>query len=84
MLRFITRKVVKEEFCPAKQPLKIWDVNVDSIVISKLTETKNNFKCLIGYLDKVIRPLVFILPKMSGYVKTFKNTDGDKDKNNNK
>ena len=27
---------------------------------------------LIGYLDKVIRPLVLILPKMSGYVKILK------------
>ena len=27
---------------------------------------------MIGYLDKLIRPLVLILPKMSGYVKTFK------------
>ena len=33
---------------------------------------------MIEYLDKVIRPLILILPKMSGYVKTFK----VKDKNN--
>ena len=36
---------------------------------------------LIGYLDKVVRPFVLILPKMSGYVKTFKVKDGDEDKN---
>ena len=36
----------------------------------------------MGYLDKVIRSLVWILPKMSGYVKIFKVKDGDKDKNN--
>ena len=36
---------------------------------------------MIRYLDKVIRPLVLILPKMSGYIKTFKVKDGDKDKN---
>ena len=35
-----------------------------------------------GYLDKFIRPLVFILPKMIEYVKTFKVQDGDKDKKN--
>ena len=51
---------------------KIWDVDVDNIVISKLIETKRNFKCLIGYLDEVTKPLALILPKMSGYVKTFK------------
>ena len=46
------------------------------MVTSNLIETKNNSKYLIGYLDEVIRPLVLILPKMSGFVKTFK------DKNN--
>ena len=33
---------------------------------------------MIEYLHKSIRPLVLIMPKMSGYVKAFK----DKDKNN--
>ena len=32
--------------------------------------------------DKAIRPLVLIMPKMNGYVKTFKVKDGDKDKSN--
>ena len=35
-----------------------------------------------GYLDKVIRSLVLILLKMSGYVKTFKVKDEDENKNN--
>ena len=33
---------------------------------------KNNSKQLIGYLDEVKIPLVFILLKMSGYIKIFK------------
>ena len=37
---------------------------------------------MIGYLDKVIRQLVLILPNMIGYVKRFKVKNGDKDKNN--
>ena len=37
---------------------------------------------MIGYLDKAIRPLVLVLVKTSGCVKTFKVKDGDKDKNN--
>ena len=37
---------------------------------------------MIGYVDKVIRLLVLVLPKMSGYCETFKGKDGDKDKNN--
>ena len=64
------------------QKLKIWDVNVHNIVISKLVKTKTNSKYLIGYLDKGIRPLVLIMSKMSEYVKTFKVKEGDKDKNN--
>ena len=46
-------------------------INVDNIVISKFVKTKTNSKSL--YKD--IRPLVFIMPKMSGYVKTFKVED---------
>ena len=82
MLRFGETKIVKESFFAGKKLINIWDVNVDNIVISKLIKTKNNSKYLFGYLDKVIRPLVLIMPKMSGYVKTFKVKDGDKDKNN--
>ena len=69
MLRFYKIKVAKEQFYGAKNPLKIWDINVDNIGISKLVGIKNNSKYIIGYLDNVIRPLVVILPKMSGYVK---------------
>ena len=46
--------------------------DIDNIVVTKLIETNNNPKYLNGYLDEVMRPLLFILPKMSGYVKTFK------------
>ena len=76
----IVHKLPFEKFYGAKKPINIWDVNADNTVISKLVETKTNSKYLIGYLDKVIRPLVLILPKMSGYVKTFKVKDGDNDK----
>ena len=55
-----------------KKPKKIWDVNVDDILISKLVKTKTNSKYLTGYLVKAIRPLVLIMPKMSGYVKKSK------------
>ena len=36
---------------------------------------------MIGYLHEAIRPLVLIIPKMSVYIKTFKDKDEDKDKN---
>ena len=80
MLRFDEKKVAKVKFYGEKNPIKIWEVNVNNIVISKLVEPKNNFKHLLGYLDIVIRPLVSILPKMSGYVKIFKVKDGDREK----
>ena len=37
---------------------------------------------MIGHLGKAIKSLVLIMPKISGYVKTFKVKDGNKDKNN--
>ena len=46
-----------------------------------MTESKNNLKYLTGYLNKVIRPLLLILPKTSGYVKVVKD-NRDKNKNN--
>ena len=68
MLRFDWTIEQKKNFMVQKNP-NIWDVNVDNIVISKLIETKTNSKYLIGYLDKVIKPLVLILLKISGHVK---------------
>ena len=50
------------KFRETKKPIKMWDVNVGNIAISKLVITKT----------KYIRPLVLIMPKMSGYIKTFK------------
>ena len=58
------------------------DINVDNIDTLKFVEKNNNSKYLMEYLDEVVRPLVLKLPKMSGYVKTFKDKGGDKNKNN--
>ena len=38
MLRFGETKIAKEMFYAAKKPIKIWDVNVDNIVILKLVK----------------------------------------------
>ena len=51
MLRFNETKVAKKTFYGAKEPISIWDVSVDNIVISKLAKTKSDSKYLIGYLD---------------------------------
>ena len=74
------KKVTKEKLSTAKKSIQIWDVNINNIVISILIETKTNSKYLIGFSDKAIRPLVLIMPKVSGYVNTFKAKDGNKDK----
>ena len=55
--------------------MKIWKVNVDNIVISKLVKTKTYSKYLIGHLNKTIRPSVLQMPKVSGYVKHSKSKD---------
>ena len=67
MLKFGKTTVTKEKIFAAKIPINTWDINIDNTVISKLVETKTNFKYLIECLDKTIRTLVLILPKMSEY-----------------
>ena len=65
-----------------EKPIKIWNVNVNNIVLSILVESENNYNYLIGCLDEVIIPLVLIMFKMNGYVKTSKVKNWDKDKYN--
>ena len=66
------REITKENFYAGKRPIKIWDVNVDHTVPSKLVKSTTNSKYFIAYLDKAIKVLVLIIPKMSGYVNRFK------------
>ena len=40
MVKFGKTEIVKEKFNATRRPIKIWDVNVDNIVISKLVSTK--------------------------------------------
>ena len=50
MLRFGKTEEAKKEFYHAKKKkIKVWDVNVDNIVTSKVVDMKNNFKYFIGY-----------------------------------
>ena len=57
MLRFGERKIAKEKFYASKKPIKLCDVSVNNMVISKLVKTKTNSKYLIGIkFDKAIRP----------------------------
>ena len=58
-----------------KKPVKIWNVNADDFLTSKLVKTKTISKYLTGYLDITIRVLVLIMPKISGSVKKLKVKD---------
>ena len=50
-----------------KKPIKIWDINANNIVVSKLVKTKINSRYLIGRkFYKVIRLLVLVVLKMNG------------------
>ena len=48
-------------------------VNSDQIVVSdKFNHNEDGFKCFIGYQEgEIVKPLCFILPQMSGYIKYF-------------
>ena len=77
-MRFGEKEIAKKMFYVAKKTIKICYVSVDNIVISNLIETKTNSKYLIAIkFEKAIRPLVLIIPKMSGYFKTFKVKERD-------
>ena len=77
-MRFGETKLAKEKCYAAKQPVNNWYDNIDNIVIWKIVKKKTNSKHLIGYLEKFIRPLLLILPRISGCVKRFKVKDGGK------
>ena len=47
-MRFGDTKVGKENLYGAKKAIKILNVNVNNVVISKLVETKESSKYLIG------------------------------------
>ena len=49
--------------------------------MSKLVRARTDSNNLIGYLDKVMRPLDLVFLKTNWYIKTIKFKDGDKDKN---
>ena len=65
----------KKEFHKSKEPIDLFLVNVDQIVVSdKFKHNKKVFKHFIGYQEgEIVKPLCIILPQMSGYIKYFEN-----------
>ena len=65
----------KKEFYSSKEPIDLFSVNVDQIVVSdKFKHNNEVFKHFIGYQKgEIVKPLCIILPQMSGYIKYFEN-----------
>ena len=63
----------KKTFHTLKEPMDLLSVNTDQIVVSdKLKHNNKGFKYFIRYYDRLVRPLCFILPQMSGYINILK------------
>ena len=68
------KKINKSNFYKNKKVIKIDDIDVNKILVSKEGPygSKNYFKYFIGYNDDdAIRPLCIKLPQMIGYVRNF-------------
>ena len=74
-LRFNAIILNKKEFHMSKEPIDLFPVNVDQIVVSdKFKHNNKVFKHFIGYQKgKIVKPLGIILPQLSGYMKYFEN-----------
>ena len=73
-INFSDNKISKSDFYRNKKVVKIDDIDVNKILVSKEEPcgTKNLFKYFIGYNDNdFIRPLCIKLLQMTGYVRKF-------------
>ena len=63
-LRFSDIILNKKEFHRSKEPIDLFSVNVDQIVVSdKFIHNKKVFKYFIGYQnDEIVKPLCIMLP----------------------
>ena len=62
----------KKEFHKSREPIDLFSVNVDQIVVSDKFKHNESFKHFIGYQKgKIVKPLCIMLPQMSGYIKYF-------------
>ena len=74
-LKFNDITLNKKEFHRSKEPIDLFSVNVDQIVVSDKFKNNNRvLKHFIGYQkDEIVKPLCIILPQMSDYIKYFEN-----------
>ena len=65
----------KKDFYASKKAIPLNLVNINNIVVSyRVKHSDKSYKYYIGYNhDDKIRPLIIIIPQMSGYIKYFEN-----------
>ena len=77
IIKFSNIEIVKQKIHSRKNPISVFDVNMDRIVVSnRISFGKKSFEYFIGYendFEKVM-PLFVMLPKMSAYRKDFDET----------
>ena len=74
-LKFNNIKLNKKEFHKSKEPIDLFSVDLDQIVVSdRFKHNDEGFKYFIGYQKgDIVKPLCIILPQMNGYIKYFEN-----------
>ena len=74
-LKFNNIKLNKKEFHKSKEPIDLFSVDLDQIVVSeKFKHNDEGFKYFIAYQKSdIFTPLCIILPQMDGYIKYFEN-----------
>ena len=76
-LKFNNIRLHKKKFHKSKEPIDLFSINIDQIVVSdKFRYNNEGFKYFIGYLEGgIVKPLcsIFSLPQLSGYIKYFEN-----------
>ena len=73
-IKFDNKNIKKSEFCKNKKLLKIEDIDVKKIFVSKKESygTKKAIKYFTGYIDNnEIKPICIRLLQMIGYAKYF-------------
>ena len=74
-LKFNNIKLNKKEFHKSKEPIDLFSVDLDQIVVSdRFKHNDEGFKYFIGYQKgDIVKPLCIVLLQMNGCIKYFEN-----------
>ena len=64
MMRLEKTEISKEKFYAAKTPIKIWDVNANNIVISKVEDKINKLMTFRIYDEKLLEKYKYTWTKI--------------------